>query len=280
VNLRLSVSQSEAEELLGKELLQNTFDIVTADKSKGFIALAKSKKTQQSNKKKAEDIKPKETRKKNPGGKPVADFEKGDVVDGVVKVNGASGVFVDIGCEYDMKLLVAPDVAEREKDGKLKIMEELKGLRVNSVNQDRQLITVALDDASATSWAERRTKNPDGKPIAEFQEGEVLDGVIKINNRYGVFVDVGCEYDVKLKAPKSVQLREQDGMLKEGAKLKGLSVSSVDLQKMRIEVSLGESASAEDESAPSQEESDTPPKEDSEPEQKKDGGGLVDMLMR
>ncbi|CAK0857285.1 unnamed protein product [Prorocentrum cordatum] len=71
------------------------------------------------------------------------DFEKGEMVDGIVSRINSAGVFVDIGCKRKALLLGTKDVRS-----KLEPRQELKGLRVEEVDIEQNHIAVSCPGLS------------------------------------------------------------------------------------------------------------------------------------
>jgi transcriptional accessory protein Tex/SPT6 len=172
----------------------------------------------------------------------------GQLVNGVVSNKGPYGVFVDIGVGKDAKLLIPKKMIPS-----IKRKEEIYDMRVESVDLEKVLIAVALDNpelsdqqvvprvssaagkkAAAKPKAKPKAKaNPNALPVSSFRVGQECNGVVTNIGPQGVFVDIRCERDAILKLPREVakQFRIND-------EVHGMTIEAIDLDDARITLLL------------------------------------------
>lgn len=188
----------------------------------------------------------------------------GQLVDGVVSKIAPYGVFVDIGCGKDAKLMVP-----RKMMSRFQKRDEIIGMRVESIDLERRQISVSIEDpeleeeveapprqAAAKTKAQAKPKakeaptaapkrssqgrqqgwsHPGGLPASSFEVGGLCDGVVTNITSQGAYVDIGGMRDAVLNLP-----REISSQCWVGDEVHGMTIEAVDLQAGRVTLSLEE----------------------------------------
>lgn len=178
----------------------------------------------------------------------------GQLVNGVVSNKGPYGIFVDIGVGKDAKLLVPKKMIPS-----FKRKDEIYDMRVESVDLEKVLIAVALDEpelveeqqvaprvsaagkkAAAKPKAKPKAKqqkqdysHPNALAISSFRVGKECNGFVTKVGPQGVYVDIGAERDAILKLPRELakQFRVDD-------EVHQMTIEAVDVDNARITLSL------------------------------------------
>jgi predicted RNA-binding protein (virulence factor B family) len=161
--------------------------------------------------------------------KPVDLVSSGEVLSGTVSKKVKGGVLMNIG--YDGTALLR---GTSDQIAKLKIGEELEGLRVQRVNQGK--IDLDLPNLAQLVSSRKLLR------VEDFKEGDepaggVVSGWVGMGRKSGIFlVDVGAEVQAALMVNSRDYpfLRE----LRMGDRLTTLRVEKVDTVKRRIQVSM------------------------------------------
>jgi len=93
-------------------------------------------------------------------------------------------------------------------------------------------------DAHHTRPPRNFQRQPDHEarvPLEELQAGSLVDGIVKNNNSYGVFLDIGAQSDARLQIPK-----DQQRYFQRGDELPNCVIDWVDVDMRRIQVLVPE----------------------------------------
>eukprot|EP00929_Paragymnodinium_shiwhaense_P053927 TRINITY_DN27035_c0_g1_i1.p1 TRINITY_DN27035_c0_g1~~TRINITY_DN27035_c0_g1_i1.p1 ORF type:complete len:627 (+),score=184.16 TRINITY_DN27035_c0_g1_i1:124-2004(+) len=233
----------------------------------------------------------------------VEDLKVGSSIDGVVTNRNQYGVFVNIGCGKDARLAVPKKVGVKLRKG-----DAVSGMIIEEVDVESKLIKVSHEDpeslvpedeeeeelpppppkpkakakaasasgaagkaAAAKPKARSASSGPAlrkaGKSIAKYKVGQVANGLVTSTMTNSVSVDIGAEVDATLKVPKAIAKQMQ-----RGDEIHGMIVEAVNVDKMRIDLSLEEPEleGPEEPAAPKAKSKASPkPKPKAKPEAKK-----------
>eukprot|EP00929_Paragymnodinium_shiwhaense_P007742 TRINITY_DN111657_c0_g1_i1.p1 TRINITY_DN111657_c0_g1~~TRINITY_DN111657_c0_g1_i1.p1 ORF type:complete len:568 (+),score=140.64 TRINITY_DN111657_c0_g1_i1:95-1798(+) len=230
-------TKKQLREKVMRGLTVDGFSVDGLDFSGGVISLKPSGQGSGSNAKKQEGSAPKEAAPPKRVMGEVPGLATGSLVDGTVTVRNSYGVFVNIGQETDAKLNVTKDVVRRVNFG-----EKLTGLRVDGMMSDTKRIWVSFTDSSVPEAIAAREDTR--KPLDQLEEGQVVEGYIADKGPKGTLVDIGAMRMGRLKVPNAVSRGMPLGQL-----LTGLKVTNLEKEKLRFELVLPESETAQSESS-------------------------------
>eukprot|EP00933_Yihiella_yeosuensis_P028006 TRINITY_DN2181_c1_g1_i3.p1 TRINITY_DN2181_c1_g1~~TRINITY_DN2181_c1_g1_i3.p1 ORF type:complete len:610 (+),score=172.42 TRINITY_DN2181_c1_g1_i3:114-1943(+) len=213
-------------------------------------------------------------------GTPLEELQEGDVLEGTVTNVSQYGVFVNIGAVKDARLNV-----NREVGSKFRIGDVVSECLLESIEVEAGRMSVgipsldevvaglapkekkpAVPKSKAKAKARAASPKPKAKPkakgkarsasppklrgsggvsIESLRVGTVVDGIVTNKNQYGVFVNIGCTKDAKLDVPARISK-----MFRKGDEVYGMTIDSVDLEKVQIQCSLEDpELSVDDETA-------------------------------
>jgi len=173
-------------------------------------------------------------------GKPLDKVEEGQLFDGIVTNVSVSGVFVDIGLAKDARLSVPARVGRGFRIG-----DSVPNCRVEDIDLARGRIAVSLDAGTdVRPKASKDSTTPSLKTkidvsakaqmdIVDLEVGSLVDGVVTNRGPFGVFVDIGCEKHARLQISKKLSHQ-----FRRGDEVYGMKIENVDVENVRITVSL------------------------------------------
>jgi len=182
---------------------------------------------------------------------PLEELSKGTILNGIVKNVGTFGIFFDIGAQGDARL-----VASQKKSLLFRRGDIVENLHVDWVDTELRRIQVSIEnlESSTNSYPMARTgvnseavphKPPTNAlarlPLEELEEGMIVDGRVRNKTDTAIWVDIGYVKDAQLHVAWKVWPR-----IERGDEILGMLVTSVDLQRRWIVVSLDDPEIAHD----------------------------------
>ncbi|CAK0828377.1 unnamed protein product, partial [Prorocentrum cordatum] len=113
-----------------------------------------------------------------------SDLRVGESLDGKVVWKSAEGVRVDVGCELEAKVFAPRQTA-------LDMLEVGQPVRATYENGDSRSIWVSVEGVPKARCL-----------LRDLKVGESLDGTVTVKKQEGVYVDVGCEKEARVLAPR------------------------------------------------------------------------------
>lgn len=162
----------------------------------------------------------------NPDGTALEDLEEGAEVEAIVTNTGNYGVFVDIGAERNARLNMRLREQRRFKRG------DKVTVTIESVDTDTNKVSVTIEDIDEEI-------EPNRRPLEDFEEGDVLDGVVVDKNQYGTWINIGCIKDGRLNVTTRVGRTFVRGQV-----VRDLVIDTIDLEKQWIQLSVDDPEAA------------------------------------
>jgi len=165
---------------------------------------------------------PADSEAKTPDLRPVADVKVGETFEGTVGgITQAGNVFVEVGCQKQALVIAAGSDRRNLK------RRQAVTATVEKVDAEAELFYVSIVGLSKP------------RMFKDLKVGSTVDGIVCSRSRIGVFIDIGYEADVLLRADVSAKSGDVDVFkLEQNEELKGLQVENVDLEKRVATVSF------------------------------------------
>lgn len=204
----------------------------------------------------------------------LGDLQVGSIVDGFVSNKNQFGVFIDIGCKKDAKLLVSKSMGQRFQKG-----DEVCGMTIETVDVARNQISVTLEEPELSIDGDAGPEEPRGqapkqtrpkakpksqaaKPapapkkkapgalrsqLGRYKVGQDVDGIVTSIANLRIVLDIRAPCDAILKVPRAIAKQ-----FRLGDEVHGMTIDRVDLDNEEIILSLDDPELEEPEGSASQ----------------------------
>lgn len=192
----------------------------------------------------------------------LGDLQVGSIVDGFVSNKNQFGVFIDIGCNKDAKLLVSKSIGERFQKG-----DEVCGMTIETVDVARNQIAVSLEEPELSIDGDIGPEEPRGRPkpkakpksqaakaepkakskakakasgsssirsqLSRFKIGQEVDGIVTSISNLRIILDIRAPCDAILNVPRAIARQ-----FRVGDEVHGMTIEEVDLDNEEITLYL------------------------------------------
>ncbi|KAI0046598.1 nucleic acid-binding protein [Auriscalpium vulgare] len=207
----------------------------------------------------------------------IADLKPGETVRGFVKSIAEHGLFVTLGRDVDARVQIKELFDEYVKEWKprFQVNQLVKG-RILSVDPEKKQVEMTFRSGDLS----RKAAEP-SLTLADFHEGEKIDGRVKKVEDYGLFVEIvgskvsGLCHKSELSDNKNADITLALRSFREGDRVRAI-ILSIDTEKRRIAFGLKPSYFSDENLEPEEDESEGD-KENAEPLGVVDDADMADV---